>query len=155
VPLDTPECMPRSRRRPSTWKRMTPLPDKGSFGFKAIGAGAATPMSGFLDDGTAFRLGGTDGKPVVGFRMATATTGETAAGVSAHHWERRMGGLVVPHAACPVLTVRSGLAIATCRVRHSWARGNFALRGKSGGREGCTSDPSKLVKSCRTGKRRA
>ena len=61
---------------------MTPLPDKGSFGFKAIGAGAATPMSGFLDDGTAFRLGGTDGKPVIGFRMATATTGETAAGVS-------------------------------------------------------------------------
>ena len=39
-------------------------------------------MSGFLDDGTAFRLGGTDGKPVIGFRMATATTGETAAGVS-------------------------------------------------------------------------
>ena len=86
---------------------MARLPDKGSFGSRAIGAGAATPMSGFLDDGTAFRLGGTAGKPGVGHGIAIATTGETAAGVSAHHWEGRMGDLVVSQAACSVLAVRS------------------------------------------------
>jgi hypothetical protein len=39
-------------------------------------------MSGSLDDRTAFRLGGTAGNPVVGCRVTTATTGETAVGVS-------------------------------------------------------------------------
>jgi hypothetical protein len=42
-------------------------------------------MSGSLDDGVTFRLGGTAGSPVVGCLMTTATTGETAAGVSVQH----------------------------------------------------------------------
>lgn len=70
-------------------------------------------MFGFLDDGTAFRLGGTAGKPGVGHGIAIATTGETAAGVSAHHWEGRMGDLVASHAGLstvyrPQLTCDSG-----------------------------------------------
>ncbi len=69
---------------------MARLPDKGSFGSRAIGAEVATLTFGFLDDGTAFRLGGAAGKSVVGCDVAIATTGETAAGVRAYRWEVRM-----------------------------------------------------------------
>jgi hypothetical protein len=47
-------------------------------------------MFGFLDDGTAFRLGGAAETSVVGCDVAIATTGETAAGVRAYRWEVRM-----------------------------------------------------------------
>ena len=67
---------------PSVWKRMGPRPDPGLFGFKAIGAGAATLMFGFPADGTTFLLGGTDGKWCIGCDITPATTGETDAGVN-------------------------------------------------------------------------